>query len=73
MEKFYPTITTDIAWTLLYNAVAQGTFSAAAYWNDPHHQPEFLDWAWLATLNNFTNNPDSQSKISFRLLLISSL
>jgi hypothetical protein len=33
MQKFYPTITTEIAWTLLYNLVAQDSFSAAAYWN----------------------------------------
>ena len=33
MEKFYPNITDEIAWTLLYNLVAQHSFSAAAYWN----------------------------------------
>ena len=55
MERFFPNITTDEAYEVLYTDVAQDIFSAANYWHDPFHEKEFLEYVqFLDKYNNQT-------------------
>eukprot|EP01119_Soliformovum_irregulare_P012200 TRINITY_DN3153_c0_g1_i1.p1 TRINITY_DN3153_c0_g1~~TRINITY_DN3153_c0_g1_i1.p1 ORF type:complete len:287 (-),score=42.10 TRINITY_DN3153_c0_g1_i1:26-886(-) len=61
IQKYFPSITTEYAYDILYTFWAQDVFSAANYWNDPLHQSEYLkDVRFLPIVNNQTFNPDSQ-------------
>jgi len=60
-RNFFPNLTTDDAYLVLYTELVQKLFSAANYWNDPFHQTDYLtENIFLPILNNQTLNPLSE-------------
>jgi len=54
-KDFFPGITTEFAYELLYNSVVQSWFSASNYWHDPHEEAMYLaNVIFLPIVNNET-------------------
>jgi len=59
--KWFPTLTTDLAYTVLYREPIQELFAPANYWNDPFREAEYLtNNLFLPIINNQTYNRLSQ-------------